>query len=368
MSAADTARFSRVLYWCAFRLDTFGAGHCAVSPRFLGKTMTTRLAAALAAPPRKLPDALLRAAVGDAVASATRTTPAAAIAKIFGDDAERIATVHRAATAPLTVGGDPALAAAVSAFVTGLMPLSAAASVFAQALQLDMPNSGGVAVPGLGAAGGGFVAEAAPIPVTDLPASAPALTPFKLAGLSVISETLAKSSNAEALIGDALRRSAASTLDAVLFGSDAASPAQPAGVLFGLAPTGGTGDMLGDLGMLADAVGLLGAPVFVASPGGALKINSKLPGSAFGSAAVAAGTVIGLVPGALAYAIGEPEIASSKVALLHMSDTALPLVDGATADPAMSAFQTAAIAIRLLVDVSWSLRGAAAAFVEGAQW
>ena len=66
-----------------------------------------------------------------------------------------------------------------------------------------------------------------------------------------------------------------------------------------------------------------------------------------------------------------PWIDASGEAAIHMSTVPLPLVAGATADPIRSAFQTASVVLRLILDATWALRApgsAAVATVTGSQW
>ncbi len=92
------------------------------------------------------------------------------------------------------------------------------------------------------------------------------------------------------------------------------------------------------------------------------------------TSALAAGTVVAVAPGAVAFAANPvPDIDVSAEAVLHMEDTTpLEIVSGTgptTAAPVRSMFQTDCLAIRLLADFSWvKLHEDAVAFVEDVNW
>jgi HK97 family phage major capsid protein len=74
----------------------------------------------------------------------------------------------------------------------------------------------------------GFVAEGAPIPVRDLATKSSALTPRKIAVITALSREMIESSNAEALVTNALIRSVGLALDGALLDS---APAMRSGRL-----------------------------------------------------------------------------------------------------------------------------------------
>jgi hypothetical protein len=81
----------------------------------------------------------------------------------------------------------------------------------------------------------GWVDEASPIPVRQLNVlGGPMLSPDKLAVLAVLSNEMLSGSNAEAMVRDALTRSAALALDQALLDANASTAARPAGLRYGI--------------------------------------------------------------------------------------------------------------------------------------
>ncbi len=319
-------------------------------------------------------DLLMRAAGACTLATATGANVDAVVADSFGGDP----LVLRAASASLSIADDPELAAAPRHFVLGLAPLSAAASLFERALRLDLAATGQT-IPGVGAAGAAFIAEGAAIPASSLPPAAPAMVRFKIAAMATMTDTLARSSDAPALVADALSRSAAATLDAVLFSAEAATAAQPAGICYGIEPLTGYagGDFLSlrtDLSALAAAVAPVAAGGFVLimDPARALRLSLLTPALAvpvLPSAQVAEDVVLAVVPGALAWGADAADVFASNAAVIHEEDET-PAANLGSGDPSpiRALWQTASIATRLLLDVGWTLRGPGVAWVEGASW
>jgi hypothetical protein len=307
--------------------------------------------------------ALLALAVG--AEAARRARPGGRL-----ETAPAVAAVVRAATEPLTTTTADLPVEETMAFVTALAPVSAAAALFRRALRLDL---GPTRIPALDTGAAAWVEEASAIPVEAMTASAPSLTPRKLGAISVVSRQLLRGSQAERLVADAISRKAAKALDQALFGSDAASSAQPAGLLHGLTPlAAGSNGIVPGLAALADAVSEYGNPVFIASPGTTIAIEATVPGlPVFASRAVASDVVIGIVPEALAYGKGEASIEGSTEATIHMSDDPSAFIaervedETVVAAPTRSMYQVDCIATRLLVEVACSLRAAdAVAFTE----
>jgi hypothetical protein len=289
--------------------------------------------------------------------------------------------IVRAATAPAmtTVSGWAAELAqrVVSNALAGLGPMSAGAKLLGDGLVLTFDQHGSISVPGFvaSAANGGFVAEGAPIPVRQLVAAGTVLQPYKLASIAALTEEMARSSNAEALIGDALMRSAGLALDQVLFDSNAADASRPAGLRHNIAtstPSSATDPyqaFLEDLGTLFNAVGQVGGPgpyALVVSPGRAMGLRSRmsaydagnrdelLTGLVLGSPAVG-NDLIAVAQSALVAAFSpDPQIETSNATTLVMDDTAPSTPD--TTQATKSMYQTASIATKMRWPVSWALR------------
>ena len=122
-----------------------------------------------------------------------------------------------------------------------------------------------------------------------------------------------------------------------------------------------------------------GPIVFVASPNQAVSLRIMPAGplgyEVLSSGALSAGTVMAVAANALASAVdAAPTIESSSEAVLHYDD-ALPAAIGTpgspnvVAAPAKSSFPRDLIGLRLIFDVSWTLRAAGAvAWLTGATW
>lgn len=274
-------------------------------------------------------------------------------------------------------------AQAVAAFVLGLGPLSAAAQLFQLAYSANVPEGmNALSVPGvIPSQAGAFVKELDPIPVTSWNFDAAIMTPKKLALITVITRELAKRSGAEAAVRDLLQSSAAITLDNVLFSNAAATDAAPAGLFYGVnATVPGAFDqdsMVNDLTSLASAVSAISGDrlAFVASTARAAQISMRAPNLRYpvlASSAVSDNRVAAVaLPGFAVHIGAKPDIEVSQEAILHMSDTPGEIVpdNGAASDPVRSLFQTASLALRVLIEVDWKPRdNRAVAFIEGLSW
>jgi len=259
--------------------------------------------------------------------------------------------------------------------LTALGPDSSAVKVLSRGLVLAWNGAGQISAPGIvgSASNAGFVAEGAPIPVRQLLTSPCLLSPFKLASISVLTREMIESGNAERLVTDALTRSCGAALDVALFGSAAASAAQPAGLRSGIAattPSASTdpfGAVFEDVTTLINAIAPVAGPgpyVIVANPGRAMMIRSRLPDdyqsvglTLFGSAAVG-NDIVAIAPAAVVSAFSpDPEIEAGTAGTLHM-DTA-PVADPGSTGDHKSLFQTESIAVKVRWPVSWALRNAA---------
>jgi hypothetical protein len=250
-----------------------------------------------------------------------------------------------------------------------LGPASAGAQLLEQGLVLSFEGHGAISAPGLVAEYGnaGFVGEGAPIPVRQLANTAQQLLPHKLAAIGVLTREMVESSNAEALIGDALMRAAGRMLDEVLFDANPGDAIRPAGLRNGVAAStpSANADPFGaffeDVATLINALGPVagnGPYALVASPGRAAAMQFRFISEdssiqVFGSNAVI-NDLLAVAPAALVAALSpEPEIEASKAATLVMDTT--PGAAG-TMGPERSLFQTDALALKMRWPVSWALR------------
>jgi hypothetical protein len=245
---------------------------------------------------------------------------------------------------------------------------SAAGQVLKECMVLNWGGAGILSVPTFvaSASNGSFVQEGQPIPVRQLSSTAVQLTPFKLASIAVLTREMIESSNAEVLIGDALVRSAALAADAVLFGSGAATAAQPAGLRLGVvastpsASTDPFGAFFEDMATLVNAVSAVsgnGPVILVANPGRVAGMRARYVGAepnvtVIGSTAVG-NDVLAIAPvGVVAALEPAPEVETSDAGAIVM-DTA-PTTPGTMTE--RSLFQTDAIALKARWPISWAPR------------
>jgi hypothetical protein len=333
-------------------------------------------------PPLDLPRGNLfrRMLVARAVAVVRKSRFEAVVAELWPSDRE-LAAVVKAASAPAMTtipGWAMELAHKVTADVMqALGAASSGARVLGGSLLLTWNGAGSLGVPGFvaSAANGGFVAEGDPIPVRQFSDTGQTLLPHKLASIAVLTREMVESSNAEAIIGDTLVRSAGLALDAVLFGNTVATPAAPAGIRNGIVAltASGNADAFGaffeDMATLLNGVGQVGGngPFFIVSSIGRLASASGRYGSLkaegtdamiipVASPAVGADVIV-IAPQALAAAISPtPDIETASTGTLLM-DTVPTGTFGSTG-PERSLFQSDSIALKLRWPVSWVLRDA----------
>jgi hypothetical protein len=334
-------------------------------------------------PPLDLPRGNLfrRMLTAKAVAVVRKSRFEDVVAELWPSDRE-LAAVVKAASNPAMIavpGWAMELSHKVTAdIVQALGAASSGAQVLGRSLLLMWDGAGAIGVPGFvaSAANGGFVADGDPIPVRQFPDSSQTLLPHKLASIAVLTREMIDSSNAEAIVGDTLIRSAGLALDAVLFGNTAATAAAPAGIRNGInaLAASGNADAFGaffeDMSTLLNAVGAVGGngPFFIVSSIGRLASASGRYGSLkaegtdamiipVASAAVGADVVV-IAPQALAAAISPtPEMESANTGALLMDS--VPTGALGSTGPERSLFQTDSIALKMRWPASWVLRNPA---------
>jgi hypothetical protein len=332
-------------------------------------------------PPEPGGNLFLRYVTAQAVASATRRPPADIVARLWPSDKVIAQMFTRAVSAPAmtTVAGWAAELAhkVIMDGLEGMGPAAAAAQLLLQSLVLMFDGAGLISAPGFvaGAGNAGFVAEGAPIPVRQFAATVASMQPYKLASIGVLTREMIESSNAEALVGDVLMRSASAALDVALFGSGAATAAAPAGLRNGVAALTASNNadafeaFFEDVATLINAVSSVGGNgpfVLIASPGRAAAMIMRFVLEA-GNVTMLGSTAVGndmicVAPHALVAALDPaPEVESATAGELHMNDTPLPIVNGgAPAAPARSLFQTDSVALKMRWPMSWAVRDARA--------
>jgi HK97 family phage major capsid protein len=286
-------------------------------------------------------------------------------------------------------------------FVQALVGYSIYPALRDRGIGLSFDGAGTVSIPSrtAGGAAGGFVAEGSPIRVGRITTAAKTMTPKKMGVIVPFTRELAKRSTPaiEALVRQAILEDTAAVLDAALLDAAAADTARPAGLLNGVA-TVGVGYGGGDFQAVVEDFKALLAPFYTANgadnitvimhPSQALAL-SMMPGPGDGrfgwaeplmsrltvieSTYATAGRLIALRNSDFATALGDaPEFDISEQATVHMEDTTpLEIVSGTptVADPVRSFFQTATIGVRMLMDVSWTMRRSGMVqWVNGTTW
>ena len=301
------------------------------------------------------------------------------------DPVARQILLARAAPAGATTSDSAwagALAArAVGEFLPSLAPLSAAAALIPMGtrvpvgdLPLDIPVLVGLpsAAPFVGEAGG-------------IPLRAGAFTTVPIAGRKMgimlgFSKELAAVSGAQSVFEELLRRTAAVSLDAAMFGTNVGTAVVHAGLLAGVVPLtaatgGGSPAMISDLTRLGAAVSAGGQPgpiAFVMSPDRAattaMRASEVTVPIILGSVAVPATRVIAVSAGELLHGHGlDPSIDASENATIHFEDTSPVSVTAGA--PSYSLYQAGMIGLRMVLPVAFGAsRAGAVAYLDGASW
>jgi hypothetical protein len=211
------------------------------------------------------------------------------------------------------------------------------------------------------------------------------LSPHKMGVISVFSRELARYSNPqiEGLLRSEIMIDTAITIDTLLLDAVAASAIRPAGLTNGV--TALTPSALGGYKNILADIMALAAPFDAANAGRvlALLMNKQEarrmvmtigPALDFGwldpiltefhllvSTTIPAGHVYLVDAADFVSVNGEAEFETSEQAVLHMEDTTpldigTPGTPPTVAAPVQSMFQTAQIALRLLLDITWAMR------------
>jgi hypothetical protein len=300
----------------------------------------------------------------------------------WADDARAIEWLTRSPVSPTSVAATSALAHVQVNFLPSLVPTSAAAAVIARTLQASFEGAVSISYPTLTLPFSGWVSEGQSIPVLQGTSGAGVtLSPYKLASILTLTNEMISAGNAENVLMQVLKENVGPTLDAVFFTNAAASAGlSPAGILNGaisVTATLGTASnpVASDIAKLEAALAPVsgaGNMVIVAAPAQASMIRSIIidPPPVYTTNALAAGTVVGLVPEAIVSANSAPNVSASIETTLHMSTTPAELVTtpGVVASPQKSMFQTDSLALRFTMDTTWIKRGAGVAVCSGVNW
>jgi hypothetical protein len=328
---------------------------------------------------------LTRAAIAIGLSARDPTvSPRAILHSQWGDDHLADMCV-RAAVAPSTIAANAALAQVGLAFLDVLTSMSAGAALLQKATQLSLDGLASVHIPGITLPTVGFVAESMPIPAyVETTSAGPVLQPYKVAAIVALSNELMAMGGAESLIRQALVESVGPALDTVLFGTVAATAAQPAGLRNGIAglTPGAAGEkaqvIVDDLQALTLAI----APVagnnnvaVVASPDAAVALRLRVfreDVPILTSASLPARTVIMIALNALVSSVsGPPEIEATTQASYVPDTVPTDIVGsgGAVASSVISVFQTDRTALKLRYPITWALRDARGlAWMSSVNW
>ena len=264
------------------------------------------------------------------------------------------------------------------------------------------PNQGSIKIPSRATTPsitGSFVAEATPLPVRRLGVTSITLIPHKMGVISVYSREMAAYSNPsiESIIRQGIEDDTSITIDTLLLDATAESATRPAGLRYGISSAGTASTAKGYAAVLAD-LALLTAPFFNVNAGRSLALimnpqqRMQLgfapgPDGTFGwstaftnrftiieSTTVTAGTVIMVDAADFVSVNGAPEFDITEQATLHLEDTAPLNISTAGSPPALahptqSMYQTAQIAIRMLLNVTWAMRRPGmVTYLTGVSW
>lgn len=267
-------------------------------------------------------------------------------------------------------------------------------------LSLTFDRYGSISLPRrtAGTAGGGFVAEGSPIRVGKITTAAATLTPKKMGVIVAYSEELARRSTPamEGIVRQAIIEDTVGTLDPILLDATASSTSRPAGLLNGVSAAA-SGFAGGDYQAVREDFRALLAPFYAANGADGIVVlmnpaqglNMSMMEGPMGdpnwlerirsrvtiveSTNVTAARLIAVRASDFAAAGGNPQFDVSNQATIHMEDTTpLEIVSGTgptTADPVRSLWQTASVGVRMLLDVSWTMRRTGMVqWIDGTSW
>ena len=335
---------------------------------------------------------LIRAALAVALSDPMTGGAQSVVRQRWDNDAAALEILARSASAPANTTTSTwagALAhTAVAEFIASLTE-SATAKLIAAAQRVSLDGVQSTTFPRRQGAPSGaipWVGEGGAIPVKQYALEGVTVGPArKLASIAALTSEVARSTNAETVIGTLLREDVTASLDASVFSDAAASSTRPAGILNGVAPLtatsgGGESAMNADMSKLASAAALGGSDVvYVAHPSMAavakLQLGTNRAPTIWPASALPVGTIIAVAPAAFVSAFGpDPRLDRATDATLHFED-ANPLAIGTAgspntvAAPTRSAFQSDLIGVRMILDAAWAMRSAnAVAWIEDASW
>jgi HK97 family phage prohead protease/HK97 family phage major capsid protein len=353
-------------------------------------------------------DMVLRAGVVQMLSYVGQKDPIKVLEERYGDHEETNVFVRAAVDpAKTTVSGwaSELIETETVAFLETLREISFYPRLAALGANLQFgPGRGQIKIPARAATpsiSGSFVAEGSPIPVRRIGLTSATLTPHKMGVISYFTREVAKYSTPqiENLLRQEIRGDTADTIDTLLIDTTAGSTTRPAGLLNGIAAL--TASTAGGWQAIMEDIDTLAAPFDTAKAGRSLvllmnrrearKLNF-VPGpddrlgsmrqllaesgiTPISSVNVPAGRLIMIDAADFATAAGDqPEFDVSEQAVIHAEDTSPQQIGSAgtpnaVAAPVISMFQTASIALRMLLDVTWAMRRPGmVSWIDGADW
>jgi HK97 family phage major capsid protein len=344
-------------------------------------------------------DLLVRAAVVKTRAYALQKDPIRILEDSYGDhEATQVFVRAAIAGATTTTAGWAAelVQQANVDFLESLRPIGVFPRLAAQGTQLSFgPGAGSFKIPSRATTpsiSGAFVAEGGAIPVRRLGLTSIPLVPHKMGVISVFTREIARYSNPqiEGLLRSEIMADTALTIDSLLLDAVAGSTTRPAGLINGVTVI--TASVLGGYKAILADIQALAAPYDTANAGRNLVLMmnprearalamSPGPDGTFGwttafmgeftvivSTTITAGKLVMVDAADLVSVNGTPEFEVSEHTVLHMEDTT-PGTDISTATPSQSMFQTASLALRMLLDITWAMRRTGMVqFITGASW
>jgi hypothetical protein len=332
---------------------------------------------------------LYRALAAMALGQLLRERPLDILERAYPND-HAAALITRAASSPTTTTtGADLLGQLSGSFLSGLAPQSAAARLFAQCVQLDFSGVYQFFIPYASTSPAPvFVGEGLPFPVAQGVLDAAVIGPVHkmLLAVGIVNQLeFVTFESATAIIGRLLSEQATKSLDTVLLDGTASSATRSAGLLNGVSTLGATSGggiaaMSADLGKIANAIGAAACDpdrmVVIASPAQAVALrllsSPNFTNTIIGTPALAAGTIVGVDPKAIATGFsGVPTIETSREATIEYEDTSPTDITtgGVAAGTVRSAFQTDTQVLRVRTNCCWGLLATGAVqFISSTTW
>lgn len=353
-------------------------------------------------------DMIIRTGVVSLISHITQRDPIAVLEERYRDH-ETTNVFVRAAVDPAktTVQGwaSELIETETVAFLETLTDISFFPRLAALGMNLQFgPGRGQIKIPARSSTpsiSGSFVGEGSPIPVRRFGLTSSTLSPHKMGVISYFTREMAKYSTPqiENLLRQYIREDTAETIDTLSIDTTAGSATRPAGLLYNIAAL--SASSAGGWAAIMEDIDTLAAPFDTAKAGRnlVLLMNKRearklafTPGPddklgsmrqiltdsgiiPISSVMVPAGRLIMIDAADFAAAAGDqPEFDVNEAAVLHAEDTSPTQISAAgtpntVAAPVVSMFQTASIALRMLLDITWAMRRTGMVqWIDGADW